>query len=846
MSDISVLRAVTNRLNSIPIEDLPCQVGYLATSISSCRGLLLNGVASSDSGPLLHKLKTRVSALLQDRTPEGRFCGIVIAKAIVEAGGPTILSESGNWVRAIVSCLNKPDSAEVKKLGVLVVAHIYLLTAENQQFVREITTPTLPAFISATLRIIRPSTTTVENRTFRALSPLLEVVLRTWHALLEHFSSTIRPSSSSIRSICLSLVSDEACTKNTTEAAREVLAKLHYCAPKNTTGIEWSQSCSQIIEAAHETADLAFRAVVEDWTPATARVSKVTKKQKSATTPSTNNVDSAGLDAWSGVTQGCSRIQSHLDLLQSFLTNPNSSQINVPLGVLFDLTSRLSAITVPSSNFTPRSNSDITREEREELWLNLPRIHSSILQLYHGMILTFVQALYPVCNVIATHIWDIFEAEQEHEAIRAATYQLIASMLETRLLRLSKADSASFRMLVRRCCDDLRPTNPTSAGQVSLTNGDSGATTSNNNDKKTIDLTQSKQRQVSAVYIRTELHPYAYALIPALLTYADLHVLEGSSTIRAQLDSTAIVLNHREAILASVLHPSNSSAIGKRGTTKAATPSLVPFLARSMDVGGGANMTSTERLGFEAMLRPRMPVVHTTLDTTLDILDDEEQDEEAAADEADVVMLDQDTLLNQHNVDNSTEIYKTPTPSHDPKSTSDPSGNLIYQPNIIKRDFTTLLEQSANEQLAASAGEDTANASPLPNQETSSNKRAKTTGDNNNDIAPITLQRAEPDDNLPVTPDLSTTTASNMQQHLSLPSTTTIETATIETMKPASTLPSSSSAPQQALASLSETTQRNNDEDDDSSDSEIPLIDATLVGFSDSEDDEDIEETRKQ
>lgn len=826
MSNISTLRAVASRLTSTPIEDLPHQIGYLATSIASCQGLLQNASSSNDHATLLHKLKTRVSALLQDRTPEGRFCGIVIAKAVVEVGGFTILADSGNWVRAIISCLNKSDSAEVRKLGILTVTRIYLLTVEHQQLVREITTPTLPAFISATLGVVRPSTTTIEGKIVRALSPLLEVVLRSWDTLIEHFPSTIRPNSASIKSICLSLVSDDACATNVQQTAQEVLAKLHYCAPKNTATVEWSQSCSQIVDAAHDTADLVLRAVVEDWSSSTTRTSKMTRKQKSASTPSVSTADMAGLDPWTGVSQGATRITSHLNLLQHFLTNCHSSQMNVPLGAIFDLTSRLSAITVPSSKFTPRTNNDITRDEREGLWLNLPRIHTSILQLYRNMVTTFGQVLYPLCNTVSSHIWDIFEAEHEYEPIRTAAYQLVSSMLSSRTLSFSKSDSANVKLLTTRCCDDLQPYKTTPSSQLLMTNGNSTSKAPNNGTAQFSDLSNSKSKQPTTSSTQTTLYSSAHALLPALLTYANLHILEGSSTIRANLDSTAILINHHEAILASVLYPHNSRGPANSGKQKTVTPSLLPFLARSMEVGGGADMSGAEKLGFEALLRPRMPVVPTTTDKVNGAVGGEDQEGDGTEDEEDTIMHDGDIRrdlaadrnrqLSPHQSENTVESTNT-----------NPS---------TKRDFTTLLEQSANEQLAASAAENTNTAIPLVptttvaptpfNRETPTPKRQKTA-----DEPAISEPQALQTQKLPIT--ASEAVAASHGHNLR---STTLDT---------SITPQNNSVPSSNMQPREQIQQKSNipdDNDDSDSDSDIPLIDATLVGMSDSEDDNEDEE----
>jgi pre-rRNA-processing protein RIX1 len=52
-----------------------------------------------------HKLKARVASLLQDRSFEGRWTGVVLVKAMVEVDRWEILRESEPWVRGLIVIL---------------------------------------------------------------------------------------------------------------------------------------------------------------------------------------------------------------------------------------------------------------------------------------------------------------------------------------------------------------------------------------------------------------------------------------------------------------------------------------------------------------------------------------------------------------------------------------------------------------------------------------------------------------------------------------------------------------------------------------------------------------------
>ncbi len=805
MTSFNALRAIANRLTSTPNDELPHQVGYLATSLSSCRDVLQNTSPSNDQSLLLHKLRTRVSALLQDRSAEGRFSGIVIAKALIETGGIAFLSESGSWVRSLISCLNKPDTPEVKKLCVITISRIYLLTIGQQALVREITTPTLPAFISTSLGIIKPSTAQIDDKPTRSLSPLLEVVLRSWNLLIEHFAATFRPSASSIRSVCFSLVSDAGCPHKVSSTAQDLLARLHFCAPKNTVAAEWSQTCSQAIEAAHDAADLVFRAVVEDWSPAVPRISKVTRRQKAASTPATSNIDVLGLDAWSGISQGCAMLVRQVDLLRHFLTNQHAQEINLPIGALFDLTARLTAVTPPTTKFSLRANNEITREEREELWLALPRVHVAVLQLFEAVAKQFGSALLPVWHAIVTQFWDVSEAEFDNETVRRASYDLLNALLPHRLFSIAKSDSANFKRLVQQCCNDLLAQRSRPEDMPSLLNN-----------------TATKKQGHSRLLQSSGLYNSAYLLLPTILTYAPLHKLTGYRSIRTQIDQTAILLNHQEAVLASVLHPSRPRTNPQAGRAAVPAPSLMPFLARSAEYVADEN----HKLASDALLRPRMPVIGLSTETALAAQDedeegkeDEEQEEAKEAHEGGYGDVTQPALLGDLNV-----AMSEPSAQLSAQGTSSSQEGLHNFASARKRDFTTLLEQSANAQLAAPAPNDVPAADGAGQGETTDEliqKRPKTS--------------EEPAQEMPIV------IPEDRDQHF--PTSWPPATAVAEPIKPfftpADNLVTSMPLQEPVVSDTVRGKQKVSYDGDDSSDSEVPPIDATLVGMSDSEDEED-------
>lgn len=805
MSSYNPLRAVANRLTSCPIEQLPHQIGFLSTALANCSDAFTTA-KGSDNSITVHKIRTKTSALLQDRSPEGRFCGIVLARALIEAGGVELLSESGNLVRSLITCLNKPDAWEVKRVCILTITRIYLLSKDHQALVREITTPTLPAFTTASLNAIKPTTAVLEGSTITHLSPLLPVVLRSWIALIEHFAPTFRPSTPVMKSVCLSLLTDTSCSDETRDAAITLLGRLHFCAAKNGGAAELSLACSQAIEAAHDTADLVFRAVIEDWTPTVTRTSKATRKQRMAGIPATSSNDVLGLEKWQGITEGCKRLQAYLSIISELFTTKHSQEMNIPFGLLLDLTARLAAVTPPTKKFSLRTNNEISRDEHEELWLNIHDVHCRVLRLFTESISTYKQALHPLLPSMLQQASDIFESGIDIPALRVEMYQLFGALLRSTQIQFEKSDSSNLKTLINACCEDIRYPDR-SSNNHSMSNGNV-----NNHSGKTTGSIRldppTKKGSLHVAAARHDLDQSAWTLLPILLEHLPFHVLSGGTTIRAQIDGQAILLQHHEALLSSVLFPLQASTKTKTALSSTSNPSLLPFLSQA--VGASESPKTSSIFSAEALLRPRMPLLRTVREIAREGsgIDDEdsESDDEAADQNPIATIADTEMSTNED--------------THDPLATeiSSIKKNSTSVNVDTERDFTAVVEANADAQLAASTPSETQTRlkrrDSINGQDVESSKRQRIDGlefhtqptQRDTEI----VQPADTQDTGPMYPAAAST----------------ISTASTEFEKITPLLSTTSKQPTQ------------NFEDSDSN-SDIPPIDATLAMLTDSEDEND-------
>jgi pre-rRNA-processing protein RIX1 len=588
MAQSNPLKALIQRLTSTPVEDLPSIACFLASSISACLGFPQN--PGSDRAALLHKLKARISSLLQDRTPEGRLTAVIVAKAVIEAGGREILVDSEPWIRGLIGILNKSDPIATKRLAILTVCRAFSLTQDYPSIIREITTPLLPSFNTACLAAIRPKTTNLDKGTQNILSPLLQTTLQCWNELLPHHPATFRPFVTRFRPICLSLLSDATTSDSISRSAGTLLVALHHSAPKNTAASEWLQFCGDTVRAAHATADSLFRSVREDWTSTDPSLIQSSNSSRFKGEQPGCEPDSIGLAGWNGIHSGVQRLSRLLGLLETSISASTATEMSIPLSSVIDLSARLLSVTVPGNSkdspYTLRSNSDFGKDERAMLTSEIPATHVDCLRLLSAAVGSLQHAILPVLQPIMGQVVCLFDAEHDLPEIRAASYEALKLLLPMRGPSSTAIDVKKISDMIRYASKDTLPTavdndNPTGNkkdAKRTITNVDSFVS------PKTQDTNQMAWPQDSI--LRSE----AVSLILTFLQYVPAQLIP--NTLRTEIDRTAVLIQDKRALLASILNPA-SATHGQH-----APASLLPFFAH---VSSG--------LEAEALLRPRMPVI---------------------------------------------------------------------------------------------------------------------------------------------------------------------------------------------------------------------------------------------
>lgn len=619
----TTLRAITHRLTTTPVDQLPSIASFLATSLSDCAELLSApqnqkpGKSDSDNAIQIHKLKTRLASLLQDRSVEGRWTAVVLVKATVEAGQWEALRGYEPIVRGLIGILAKPDPVSTRKMSLITLTRIFHLTYQYPTLVREVTTPHLPGFVTAALNLV---STLVKlpsgpSRKPKPNTPFMEIVLHAILELVPRHPTIFRPFGSQLRSLLTEILGASAPVfypEPVIDVAVDLFASLYKCAPKDKSGSGWTDDCRSTILSIHRATDHVFRAVVEQWESVDG--SLVPIKQNYSKEVGDGSSDILGLPSWRGLHSGADRILTLLRILSGFISLPSMSSVALPLGLILDLTSRLTSVIVPANGESAngaQSNPQIGREEREQLWAELPRIHIGALNLLAHVVSVLETSITPITQSILEQANWVFRNEKFSKDVRYTTYDLLQSLVSVNGPALTKQSVSSIANVLRSCCHDLLPVTGES-GSHSKSQSDTrsrskaGPGTANADSFLNPNL---NARQVFTGYSSSRLEDSASTLLQAVLTSVPSELLAAST--RAEIDRTIILTTDKDAMLASVLNP--IPAVKGRG----AGASLIPFLARIY----------SDQKEVEALIRPRMPVLMTTPE--LDAYAENEEDEEA-------------------------------------------------------------------------------------------------------------------------------------------------------------------------------------------------------------------------
>ena len=478
---------------------------------------------------------------------------------------------------------------------IITLTRIFHLTYQYPTLVREITTPSLPGFITSALNLVSVKPSSEPTRKLRPNTPFLETVLHALLELIARHPTTFRPFSAQIHSLLQAIIGSTSPTlpEPVVEQAEQLFISLHNCAPKNTAGDEWKNATMLTISSIHRTSDYVFRAIVEQWESVDPALRQAAAPQNYSQGMSDDGSNPLGLPGWRGVHAGVDRLLALLRLLSAFFSTPTASTVTIPMGHILDLTSRLTSVTVPTDGGDAQPNLQISREERESLWAELPRIHAACVNLLLKVSNALETGTFSVAQTILEQVTWVFRAEKFSRNVRVSTYSLVRDLLSTMGPSMAKQNVSSLTDSIRTCCLDVLPPSDDSNSPPGASNDAKGkskaAQATTNADSFLNPGKQGSQAKQGPSF--PDLKRAASELLPVILAAVPTGLLAPS--VRAEIDRTIILTADKNAILASVLNP--VPAMKGRG----AGSSIMPFLARS----------HADAMDVEGLIRPRMPVL---------------------------------------------------------------------------------------------------------------------------------------------------------------------------------------------------------------------------------------------
>ncbi|KAI9746458.1 MAG: hypothetical protein M1818_000171 [Claussenomyces sp. TS43310] len=537
-----------------------------------------------------------------------------------------------------------PDPIVTKTMCIFTLTSVFLNTHQFPSLSREITTPTLPAFISASLDLISSK---AASSNLHSHSSVGEIVFEAFAALVPQHPAIFRPFARQINLAVTPYLAPTLCdhgfvSTSLRNSARRLHVIMHWTAAKNTSREEWGKAIRALIRDVHNIVDRVFRSVVEDWESTTGYVSQAGDVNE-ALCGDAASMD--GLPAWKGIDAGIERLVGLLGLLEEYILNYTTTAVTIPLRHIIDLMTRLMSVTPPKygnwnpNHKGPRLHPAVDRDEREGLWAGIGHVHAASIHVYSALFDRLLDLFMPCTQGCLGQITWTFVSGNRVPEFRRSVYFLLVKLLPCCGLSLTQSMVEDLSPIIISCCKDnhSHPSLHPSFGPLKSEGGGKSGTPG-----ASVNANAFFELQIPQPVKSDESHRLLEAASDLLpLLFSDLPQQYLRSSVRVELDRTAIIANHKKAMLASVLNP----FYAKSGIS---FPSILPYLCRAFP----------SDLGVECLLRPRRPLLQE-VKTQVDNGENDGGDfadkimEEAVDDSA----QDEDSLLVFHNDKQHYELF---------------------------------------------------------------------------------------------------------------------------------------------------------------------------------------------
>ncbi|PWW74931.1 hypothetical protein C7212DRAFT_358741 [Tuber magnatum] len=577
---------------------------YMTPVLETCASLATSSQYTGDrseGSALLHRFKTRVSSLLQSKSPTEKWTGIALAKAAMESSFECLASNGEVWVRLMVPILTKPESPIVTNYAIAALTRVFtVLTVGKPTLIRQIVSPNLPAAIGHILNILRPVNSPASDA--MPSEDTLATALESLKDLLCHNPATFRPFTRRTQEITLSVLSPQCGLSKLGRLAGDLFISLHLSdttprggvggiianeggggssGNKATAAAEaWTRTVKSVISEIDELFNVILRCTDEG------NRTGITRRNNSM---EVSGVSIIGLDEWKGISKGFDRAEMLLRLLSRFLCHPTSSQVAIPLGQFVRLTGRLAGLSYRAAE----RNTAIERPERETVMVRLSSLKCCALNLLSSAIERLDRLFAPLANLVIEQLTVIFSEHRSDTGIRTAVYTLLTALLNLFGPALVKQTVASVHPILSSLYTDLvlNADEPKSPPPAKPTRRRGGKNTGKQKEAHADSfLSPSSRLNSRPTWLRGLISAAEKLLVAVLGKLPPAYVRPQT---RRLLDRAAIFTMNEKAMMASALFPTTAPNGNPKGR------SILPHL-----VG-----TSRGNLAVEGFVRPRLPVL---------------------------------------------------------------------------------------------------------------------------------------------------------------------------------------------------------------------------------------------
>ncbi len=351
----------------------------------------------------------------------------------------------------------KPSPPTIKTACIITLSRILLLSRSNPKLARELLSSHVPAFITACLNTVKSGS---NGRFPDVFNTQLECILCSFYELLRELPSQFKPFAARIHAALLPLVAPTSPSSSLAAAAaaaadaansngsvpsetaaicppqrichkaRQLLVRLHFCAPKGTMSGEWAACFRAVAQEFHATADAVFRCVIVRERSAThgARRPKemAGSGRGSGSGGGGDGASKLDLPAWAGIFAGVERLTGLLRLLACFFSEPTACAIAAPVGAAAEALARVLALAAAAAAASTSAGQlvvetltgapaelhpEIARDERDALWAALPGLHVAALEALSALLDRLGKCFVSLAQGFLLLVVGVFECE---------------------------------------------------------------------------------------------------------------------------------------------------------------------------------------------------------------------------------------------------------------------------------------------------------------------------------------------------------------------------------------------------------------------------------------------------